>query len=78
MFSSVFVLQQTKIKSQMEHRINTPLWNTIFTTTIYKNKFQVFFFKCHVLITKGFFTGIYTLPPAKFRSMYDIWSSYYW
>ena len=25
----------------MEHRISTPVLNTIFTTAIYKNKFQV-------------------------------------
>ena len=39
--------------------------NTIFTTTIYNNKFQVFSFKCHVFVTKGFCTNIYTLPPRK-------------
>ena len=38
-----------------------PVLNTIFTTTIYKKKkkIQVSFFKCHVLVTKGFSTDIY-------------------
>ena len=54
------VCDKTRVNSQTEYRINTPLLNTIFTTTIYKNKFQLFFFKCHVFVTKGFSTNIYT------------------
>ena len=67
---------KTRINSQTEYRVNTPVLNTIFTAAIYKNKFQIFFFKCHVFVTKGFSADIYTLSPEKSRSMYKIWSSY--
>ena len=50
-----------------------PVMNAIFTTTIYKNKFDVFFFKCHVFVTKGFPTDIYTVSILSnfFRKKYE-------
>ena len=41
------------------------VFNTTFTTTIYKNKFQVLSFKCHVFVTKGFSTDIYATYAQK-------------
>ena len=43
---------------QYIYRINAVL-NKIFTTAIHKNKFQVFFFKCHTLVAEGFSTDNY-------------------
>ena len=35
--------------------------NAIFTTTIYKSKFQVSFGKCYMLVKKGSSNDIYTV-----------------
>ena len=50
---------------QTEYRLNSFVLSTIFSTAIYKNKCQIFFFKCHVLVTKGFSNDIYALPRSK-------------
>ena len=50
---------------QTEYRLNSSVLSTIFSTAIYKNKCQIFFFKCHVLVTKGFSNDIYALPRSK-------------
>ena len=45
-----------------------PVLNTIFTTTIYKNKVQVFFFKCHgVCYERAFHWYLYNLPQTENR-----------
>ena len=42
--------------------------NTIFTATIYKNKVQVFFFKCHgVCYERAFHWYLYNLPQTENR-----------
>ena len=74
---SIPACNKTRINSQTEYRLNASVLNTIFTITIYKNKYQVFFFKYYVFVTKGFSANSYTLPPEKSRSMDKIWSSYY-
>ena len=51
---------------QKEHRLNSSVLSTIFSAAIYKNKCQIFFFKCHVLVRKGFSNDIYALPRSKF------------
>ena len=64
----IYTCNETRINSQTEYRLNTSVLNTIFTTTNYKNRFEVFFLKVGLSRLRKFFAKL-KFSPALFEEI---------